>query len=230
MSWIKNNIVGIVFGILGSIGVIGSIASQVQDMAAAYPQAFWWWTAAMLLVGVFVGTAVSGLGKRKSEDRLAAIREAEETKRTAIAEEWAAERARIEHDAMRDMELMRQERAERTAREQKEQEATNAALQAQAAEAEKRASVRRKFLGLSPLQMKMVDELRKSEGVIWKEYDDPTMLHLAAMGAVESPAASIVDHGNLFPVSLTPSWRATLIEHEDLFESVLFETFENKPE
>lgn len=113
MNWIKDNIVGIIFGALGSIGLIGSVASQVQDMATAYSQAFWWWTAAMLLVGVVIGIVVSGSGKKKSEDRLADIRETEETKRAKIVADGATERARIEANKELELERMRREELER---------------------------------------------------------------------------------------------------------------------
>lgn len=111
-EWIKNNAVGIVFGILGSIGFIGSVATQVQDMAAAYASVFWWWTAATALLGIAAGAFAAGLGKRKSEDRLASIKEAEETKRRAKAEEEATTRARIEAESKAEIERVRNERAD----------------------------------------------------------------------------------------------------------------------
>lgn len=125
-EWIKNNAVGIVFGILGSIGFIGSVATQVQDMAAAYASVFWWWTAATALLGIAAGAFAAGLGKRKSEDRLASIKEAEETKRRAKAEEEATTRARIEAESKAEIERMKQEQADRKDREAAEAEASRA--------------------------------------------------------------------------------------------------------
>lgn len=59
--------------------------------------------------GVVAGVVIAGLGKRKSEDRLAAIMEAEESKRKAKAEEYATKRAQIEADKELELERMRLE-------------------------------------------------------------------------------------------------------------------------
>lgn len=124
-DWIKDNVVSIIFGVFGSIGLIGSIASQVQDMAASYPNAFWWWTAAAILLGAFVGVIASGLGKKNADARLSAVKEFEETKRQAKDAEESTEQARIQADKERDLERMRQEQADRT-KEEARQEAERA--------------------------------------------------------------------------------------------------------
>lgn len=111
-EWLKNNVVGIAFGILGSISFIGSVVVQVQNMAAAYANVFWWWTAAMVLLGIAAGVFAAGLGKRKSEDRLASVKESEATKRRAKAEEEATKRAQIQADKELELERTRNERAD----------------------------------------------------------------------------------------------------------------------
>lgn len=151
-DWIKDNIVGIAFGLLGSASLIGSIASQVQDMAAAYPNAFWWWTAAAALLGALLGVGISGLGAKRADGRLAAIREAEETKRRAKAEEEGTKRARIEAESKAEIERMRQEVADR-----KELEDMEAARLKATREAEEKEEREEKWL---------VSEFRKSSVLI----------------------------------------------------------------
>lgn len=63
-------------------------------------------------IGIVVGTAIAGLGKQRSEDRLASVKEAEETKRRAKTEEEATKRTQIQADKELDLERMRNERAD----------------------------------------------------------------------------------------------------------------------
>ena len=222
-DWIKDNIVAIAFGLLGSASLIGSIASQVQDMAAAYPNVFWWWTASMLLFGVLVGMIVSGSGKKNAEARLAVAKEAEDSERQAKAEEEATKRAQLEAESKAEIERMRQKHEEWKAFERQVDGALAEERERKAASIAEERRVLLQFKGLSVEQLRVVAVLYYSHEPACGISDYTTMMALREAGIAFTPGTRYLPDGGSRWV-LKPEWRQLIAGHLDLFEQVLAES------
>lgn len=177
--------------------------------------------AAGVCIGIVIGAAVAGLGKRKSEDRLAAITEVEETRRRAKAEEEATKRGRIQAESKAEIERMRQKREEWKEFERQADEALAEERNKRVASIEEERRVLLRFKGLSVEQLRAAAVLYHSREPACGISDYTTMMALREAGVAFTPATRFPDIGSRWV--LKPEWRQLIAEHENLFEQVLVE-------
>ncbi len=127
-------------------------------------------------IGIVAGAAIAGIGKKKSEDRLAAIREAEETKRASKAEEEATKRARIEAESKERIAVMEQERADKMNADAKEQ--------AEARAERTRTALYEKIANMPAAQMALIQKIFENGGVYETSQKDTVAFALKSVGVL----------------------------------------------
>lgn len=230
-EWLKNNVVGIVFGVIGSAGLIGSVMSEVQGMAASHQSTFLCWSASMLALGTAIGAFASGLVKRNTEIRLEIMKESEITKRTEIESDRTRdlERTKLEHEAEREIRLRKldadiaHEKCERE-KERLEQENNR----------EKMESARDAFLSLSRGQLNTLARMQRDCGHAREFSDCPVMIELENLGAVYTPAKPnqdpMIGTDGKVAWAITKDWNLLIAKYKTIFADVYKEAARCLPE